>query len=289
MPKIKLMGDSACDITFEQEKEGDIEVMNFKVAMGDNSYTTRVDFDNKKFYKMLEEFGGLPSTSQVTAFEFEEAYEKYFREGYEGVIYVSINKNGSGTYNNAIMAKNTFFENHPDADGKFKIAVIDSHSYTCAYGYPLVCAADMVKHGESFERIVEYITDWVDNAVIFFAMYTLKYAKKSGRIPSAAAFVGEMLGLRPVMKIADGEIITHDKVRGDKNVIPTLIRHTLGSMEPGTPYCCIYGSDGEVQGELVEECTKAIGYPPAFTTEIGAAVAINSGPAVAGIMFRKKQ
>lgn len=287
MARIKLISDSACDLTPQQEQECDVLILNFKVAVGDDSYTSRVDFDNGGFYKILEDYDGLPSTSQITAFEFEETFERLYNEGWEAAVFLSINKNGSSTYNNALMAKESFFEQHGDVN--FKIEVIDSRSYTCAYGYPLVCAAEMIKKNYSFESVCEYIKDWVENAEIYFAPYSLKYAKKSGRIPSAAAFVGEMLGLKPIMKIYDGAITTYDKVRGDKAVIPKIIEHSLASMEPGTPYCAIYGSDETICDELVESCTNAFGYPPAFSTQIGAAIAINAGPVVAGVMFRKKK
>lgn len=288
MPKIKLMTDSACDLSYEQEKEFDIQIMNFKVAVGDDSYTSRVDFDNEGFYKILEGYDGLPSTSQITSFEFEEAFEELYKQRYDGIVYMSINKKGSGTYDNAIMARDDFYAQNPDAKEKFSIKIVDSRNYTNAYGYPLTQAAGMIKRGATAEEVAAYLEDWAENVMIYFAPYSLKYAKKSGRIPSAAAFVGEMLGLRPIMKIFDGEITTYDKVRGDKAVIPRIIEHSLSTMVPQTPYCVIYGSDKAIRDELIEECTKKFGYPPEFGTQIGAAIAINSGPVVAGIMFRKK-
>ena len=81
MAKIKFLTDSASDITEELEKRLDIQIMNFKVAMGDDSYTSRIDFDNEKFYKMLDDFDGIPVTSQITAFEYQETFEKLYSEG----------------------------------------------------------------------------------------------------------------------------------------------------------------------------------------------------------------
>lgn len=287
MSKIKLMTDSACDLTAQQEKDCNIKMMNFKVAVGDDSYTSRIDFDNAGFYKIMEGYDGLPSTSQITEYEFENAFEELYNDGYDAVVYMSINKNASATYDNACMARNSFFENHKEAVGKFNIGIVDSRNYTCAYGYPLVQAAGMIERGADFDEIVRYLNDWAENVMIYFAPYSLKYAKKSGRIPSAAAFVGEMLGLRPIMKIYDGAITTYDKVRGDRAVVPRIVDHALETMIPQTPYCLIYGSDESILKELEDECIKRFGYPPEFATQIGAAVAINAGPVVAGVMFRK--
>lgn len=289
MAKIKLITDAASDIAPKYEKELDIRVIPFKVAMGDKSYTSGVDFDNAKFYKMLDEYDGIPATSQITVFDYEEIFAEYYGKGYTDIINVTINSEGSATYNNACMAANNFFEEHPEAKGKFNIYNIDSEGYTGAYGWPVLQAAEKIKKGIPAAEIVDYIKEWVSGCVIYFAMYTLKYARKSGRIPSAAAFVGEVMGLRPVMRIHDHQIKTHTKVRGDKAVIPKIIDLTAAEIIPQTPYCIVYGKDEKVRDELAEELTKKLGYPPAEYFQIGAAIAINAGPLVVGAIFKSSK
>ena len=289
MAKIKLLTDAAADISPEYEKELGIRVIPFKVAMGDKTYTSGVDFDNDKFYKMLDAYDGIPATSQITAFEYEEIFKEYYDKGYTDIINVTINREGSATYNNACMAAESFFENNPEAKGKFEIYNIDSEGYTGAYGWPVIQAAGKIKKGCSAKEIAAYIQDWVSNCVIYFAMYTLKYARKSGRIPSAAAFVGEVMGLRPVMRIHDHEIKTFTKVRGDKAVIPKILDLTADEIIPQTPYCVVYGRDEAVRDELARALTKKLGYPPADFFQIGAAIAINAGPNVVGAIFKSQK
>ena len=289
MAKIKLLTDAAADIPAEYEKELGITVIPFKVAMGDKTYTSGVDFDNEKFYRMLDEYDGLPSTSQITAFEYEEIFAEIYGEGYTDVINVTINREGSATYNNAVMAAESFYENNPEAKGKLTIYNIDSESYTGSYGYPLIKAAGKIKKGVPAAEIAAFIQDYVKNCVIYFAMYTLKYARKSGRIPSAAAFVGEVMGLRPIMRIHDHEIKTHTKVRGDKAVIPKIIDLTSDEIIPKTPYCIVYGKDEAVRDELAKAMTKKLGYPPEEFFQIGAAISINAGPLVVGTIFKSSK
>lgn len=288
MAKIKFITDSASDITAEQEAQFDIKIMNFKVAMGDNSYVSRVDFDNEKFYKMMDEFDGIPVTSQVTAFEYSEVFEQLYAEKYTDVINITINSKGSATFNNAVMAANEFYENHPEAKGVFTIYNIDSESYTGAYGYPILQGAIKAAKGVPAADIAAFIEDWVKNCVIFFAPYTLKYAKKSGRIPSAAAFVGEVMGLRPIMRIHDHSIVTETKVRGDKAIVPKILDLTVQEMIPQTPYSIVYGNDESVRDEMAQAMTKKVGYPPAECFQIGAAIAINAGPKVTGVIFKAR-
>ncbi|MBR1723508.1 MAG: DegV family EDD domain-containing protein, partial [Ruminococcus sp.] len=171
MAKIKIMTDSASDLSTEVEKELDILVVPFKVALGDKSYVSRVDFDNEMFYQMMEDFGGMPTHSQITPFEYDEIFEELFQQGYTDVINVTINKEGSSTYSNACLSAKNFFEEHPERKGKFNIYNIDGVGYTGAYGYPVTQAAIKARRGESAAQIVDYVEDWVKNCTIFFAMY----------------------------------------------------------------------------------------------------------------------
>lgn len=288
MPKIKIVTDSGSDISYKHEDLYDIEVLPFKVVIGDESYISRVDFDNAKFFEMMEETDEIPKTSQVTAFEFGELYGDLFDQGYTDVIYVSINSAASATYFNAVQAKEQFFEDNPDAADKMNIYCVDSKNYSAAYGYPVVEAAKMADKGASAEEIVAYLEDWLEHATIYFGIYSLKYAKKSGRIPAAAAFVGELIGLRPILRIFNKEIIIESKTRGDASVIPAVCKQCADQIEQGAPYVVICGNNIETRDELAAALTEAIGYPPTDAYQIGAAVAINSGPIAVGVAFKGK-
>ncbi|MBR1663138.1 MAG: DegV family protein [Ruminococcus sp.] len=289
MSKVLLMTDSASDITREDEEKYGIKVVNFKLAVGDKSYTARVDFDNNGLYEILDSYDGIPSTSQITSFEFYDLYKQAYEDGYTDVIYVSINSKGSATYNNSVLAKEDLYEKHPEIKEKLTIYNIDGRSYTGAYGYPVIQGAIKAQKGASAEEIVAFINDWIENCVIFFGMYSLKYAKKSGRIPAAAAFVGEVMGLRPVSRIQHNQITTESKVRGDKALIPKILELTKNEMIPQTPYCVVYGNDTDVRDEMEAAMTRNIGYPPAYYFQIGAEVSVNSGPKVVGVIFKSQK
>lgn len=142
--------------------------------------------------------------------------------------------------------------------------------------------------GKSAEEIVSYLTELIPRRELYFGIYQLKYAAKSGRIPSAAAFIGDKLGLKPVMKIADNEITTAAKCRGEKNLITKIVEMTVADMEPGTPYQLVYGCDRTCLEELEKAMTERLGYGPDGSFQIGAAVAANAGPKVVGAAFTKK-
>lgn len=288
MSKIKFVTDSASDIPVQDEQALGIQVLPFPVSFGDTTYLSRVDIDDEKFYEMLEAAPELPTTSQITVFQYGEVFEAAYGEGFTDVINTTINSEGSGTYNSACLAAQMFYESHPEAEKTFRIHNIDGSSYTAAYGHAVVTGARMAQEGKEADEIVAFMKDWIDHSVIYFVTYTLKYASKSGRIPSAAAFVGELVGLKPVMRIADHKIVTNDKIRGEKKVISTIVKKALNDMEPGSEYVVICGNKLEDGDALEAAMTEAVGYAPAARYRIGAAIAINAGPHAVGVAIRAK-
>ncbi len=288
MARIKLMTDSGSDISAENEDRYNIHVVPFMVTFGERNYISRVDFDNETFYKMLNDCDSIPTTSQITPYEFLAYFEEYYKFGYTDIINVSINSEGSGTHSNAVLAAADFFEAHPDAKGRFMIHNIDSGTYTGCYGFAVVEAAKMIQYGASPEKVVFYIKKWCERSATYFVPYTLKYAAKSGRIPAIAQYAGDLLGLKPMMFLHDHKISVTEKVRSEKNIIPCIIKRVSSEMAPGTPYCVIYGSDEAVRNDLARQLTAVLGYPPADVYQLGAAISANAGPRTVGALFQLK-
>lgn len=289
MEKIRVITDSASDISVEEEKAYDIEIIPFDVILGSKSYVSRVDVDNEGFYKLMEECDDLPLTSQITPYRFQEIFLKDAEQGFTDLVVVLINSQGSATHGNALMAKDAFFEEHPEYQGKVNIDVYDGRGYNAVYGYPVVNAARMVQNGSNADAVRTYLSENIDNRQLYFGIYSLKYAGKSGRIPSAAAFIGDKLNLKPIMKIADNQISTAAKVRGEGKLISKAATLAVNDMEPGTPYQVVYGCDESCRDEMTKIMTEKTGYAPDGYYQIGAAVAANAGPKVCGVAFQIKK
>lgn len=287
MQKIKILTDSTCDITKEDEKRLGIKVMCFPVTVDGESYRERLDFTNEQFYKMMDNAKEMPKTSQLTSFEILEVYKSLYEEGWTDVIYVTISSTGSATYKNAIHAAEEFRKETNDPNGKeMRIHVVDSKNYTAVYGYPVMQAALKAQKGESPDEILDYLKGWFECAEVYFVPMNLKYVKKSGRVTAAAAFAGELLGLKPLIKIAQGDSTVIEKIRGEKNIIPKLLATAEKAMTPQTPYVVVRGSDPTLPDILAEEMTKKFGYPPEYICQIGAAVACNAGHQVVGFVVK---
>ena len=289
MHNIRIITDSASDIPVELEKELNIKILSFPITVGETGYLERIDFTKEEFYKILETEEEIPSTAQITQIQFEDVYKELYDEGVTDVIHVSINSTGSNTYSSSLMATESFYNEYPDARKKMNIYNIDSHTYTAGYGFPVIEAARKIQKGVDVQEIVDYLEDWFTSVEIFFAPYTLKYVKKSGRVSAAAAFMGELIGLRPIISMIDGESNISEKVRGDKKIVPTLVEQVVQRIIPETPYSIIRGAIDGYPDELAKELTKKLGYPPERTYYVGAAITINGGPDLIGVSFKGKK
>ena len=288
MRKIQIMTDSASDISVADEKQHNISVIPFPVTLGGKSYTSRVDFDNQGFYALMAECDEIPTTSQITPFQFVDIYLNQARAGVTDLILVLINSRGSSTYDNSVQAIDLFHEDYPEYQD-FRVHSFDGMGYNAGYGVPVVEAAKMQEAGAGVEEICAYLEDILPRREIYFGIYDLKYAAKSGRIPTAAAFLGTKLNLKPVMKIFDREITTAVKCRGEKNLVEKIVQLSLADMEPGTPYQLAYGCDESCLEEIRAAMKDALGYEADEVYQVGAAVAANAGPKVVGVAFTRRK
>lgn len=289
MSKIQIMTDSASDISSVDEQKYSIEVIPFPITLGDKTYLSRVDFNNEQFFDLMAQYDEIPKTAQITPFQFQEIYLKQAQAGVTDLILVLINSKGSSTYNNSVLAIDMFYEEYPQYRDVIHIHSFDGMGYNALYGAPVVKAAKMCADGASLDDILGYLTDILPRREIYFGIYDLKYAAKSGRIPTAAAFVGTALNMKPVMRIFDRSITTAAKCRGERKLVEKVVQMSIADMEPGTPYEIVYGNDADCLEELHSLMVQKLGYEPAAVYQIGAAVAANSGPRVVGVAFTTKE
>lgn len=282
MSKYVVLTDSTCDLPEEAAKQHNIDIVCFKIALDGEGYTERVDFTPEQFCEMLKKASGLPTTAQITQFEFFDKFEEYDRQGVEQTLYISINAGGSGTNAAAHAAAAQFHEEHPDS--RMEIFIVDSHAYSMAEGAGVIEAKQKLDAGETMESVVEYLNDKYAKMEILLTAYTLKVIRKSGRISAAAAIAGDLLGIHPIFTLNDGVSQVVKKVRGDKAVVSSMATTMASRMVQGTPYY-IGVSDHKYDEEYVEACTKKVGYAPVGIFHLGCAVLSNTGAEAVGLVF----
>ena len=279
MSKYVVLTDSTCDLPEEAAKQHNIDIVCFKIALDGEGYTERVDFTPEQFCEMLKKASALPTTAQITQFEFFDKFEEYDRQGVEQTLYISINAGGSGTNAAAHAAAAQFHEEHPDS--RMEIFIVDSHAYSMAEGAGVIEAKQKLDAGETMESVVEYLNDKYAKMEILLTAYTLKVIRK---ISAAAAIAGDLLGIHPIFTLNDGVSQVVKKVRGDKAVVSGMATTMASRMAQGTPYY-IGVSDHKYDEEYVEACTKKVGYAPVGIFHLGCAVLSNTGAEAVGLVF----
>ncbi len=286
MQKIKISTDSTADIPNNFCDELNISVLPLTILVGDKEYRDGIDITKEEFYNILDTAATLPVSSQVTSVLYAELFLETWKAGYTDLIHISINSKGSGTYQAAVMTRDMFYEEHPEAKESFTIHLVDSKTYSMAYGIPVVEAARMAKSGSSSDEILEHLRDWLEHARPLFVPLNLKCVKKSGRISPAAAFLGDAIGLKPLITFEDGEAKILSKARGDNKAIAALIETCLRERKQGTNYALVYGSNRAAFEQLRESCAKAFDIPPMTEYQVGCVIGINTGPNMIGILYR---
>ena len=287
MVPIKFVTDSAADIPRALREELDIQVLPFPIAMGAKELQDGYDFTPEEFYPMLLSASQIPTHAQLTPFVFSQCFHEAFQDGFRCLIYTAINSKGSATYQNAVQARDEFYEDFPEARGTFHIHILDSHTYTMGYGWAVVQGAKMARAGADEGEVLAYLQDWIDHARVIFAPLDLRFAKKSGRVSAAAAFMGDALGLKPIMTFEGGDSKVVSKVRGEKNVVPALLELCRKTRKPGTPYLVIEGNNREQAARLEAESAKELGGPAEMTYPIGGVISINAGPNLIGLVYQE--
>ena len=288
MAKVKIVTDSTADIPVEIRERLGIEVLPITIIDGEKEYKDGFDMTPQEFYEILENASEIPSTSRVVPVLYSELYEEAYKEEYTDVILVCINSKGSSTLQGALMARDMFYEDNPDAKDKMNIHIIDSKTYSMAYGMPVIKAAEMAENGATVDEILSEMNDWLENVRIMFLPMNLKFVKKSGRVSAAAAFVGDALGLKPIITFEDGDSKVLNKIRGDKKAISTMIDMALAERAEGTPYSLVYGTNTDAFEKIKSVCEEKLGESATYEYLVGAVIAINAGPDVVGIIYRKK-
>ena len=274
MSKIGFLTDSCSDIPQELADKYGIEVVGFPINLDGVEYMERKDFTNDQFYQMMRDAQGVPTTAAITQLQFCDIYARYADEGYTDLVYLSINAGGSSTYNNAVKAMELLEEERPGYT--MKIQVIDSHTYSMPYGwYFCECARKKQK---------------LDCVEICLAAYSLKQMKKSGRVSAAAAVVGDLLGIRPIISLNAGVSKVESKVRGDAAVPAAMIKWVESRVDSmkDTPYMVAYTSSTAKRDELVKLCKKAFGHAPLIVFQLGGVVSANTGPDGIAIVYEGK-
>ena len=286
--KIAIVTDSSCDIPKELAEKYGIDVIDFPINLDGKEYYERRGMTMDQFYELMRAAQGVPTTAAITALQWREVYEAYADQGYTDVLHVSINSTGSSTYANAQQAAEQLRQDRPEMT--MRIHLVDSHTYSMVFGWYLCECTRKLRNGGDLRSCILELESKLGRVEVCLAAFSLKQLKKSGRVSAAAAFAGELLGLRPVISLTDGVSKVEAKVRGDAAVIPAMLKWIRTRVDDlrTTPYLLAYTSSTQKRDELLKLCKKEFGHPPMYVFQLGGVVSANTGPDCIAIAFEGK-
>jgi len=262
----------------------DIKIFRSMLHLGDENYLDHIDISAEDFYERLEEDKSLfPSTSFMPLGQMIGIYEDLVKEGYTDAIVVTISKELSGIFNAALMAANEVEE--------LDVKVFDSKSLAFPQAKMALVAAKMVKEGKSVEDITKELYYIRDNNKIYFAVNTLTYLVKNGRLSNASGFIGNALKLKPVLTIDDGKVITVEKIRTFKKAVEHILdlyfKETKGlNVEPFIIHANNPDTRDYIKSRLIENDPTLTDI---FSMPLTAVVGAHAGPKTIGIGYYIKK
>ncbi len=278
---VSIIVDSGSDILPDYAKKLNVKVVPLKTYFGETEYLDGQTLGHYEFFQKLQEARKLPTTSQVTPAEFEEAYDK--AEG--DVVVITISSKLSGCYQSACIAAN-------EASGK--VYVVDSENACIGERLVVEEAVRMRDKGMSAREIAEYLNVVKKEVCLIALLDTLEYLKKGGRISPAVAFAGNVLSIKPVITIKDGEIQVLGKARGSKMGNNRLMEYvkSCGGIDFDRPFCLAYsGLSKEMLEQYIYDSRELYPMEPEDlpVSSIGCAVGTHIGPgAIAAAFFAGK-
>ena len=285
---VRIITDSASDITPEDiEAAGSpaLTVLPLSVTFGSDTYADSVDLTHRRFYELLVECDDLPKTGQVTPYAFEGAIREAREAGEEAVV-ITVSGKLSGTYESAVSAASAFDSG---------VYVVDSRNVCVGERVLVDYALRLVGEGLPATDIAAALEQVRDDILVVGLLDTLEYLRRGGRVPATAATVGQLLSIKPVISVEDGEVVVLGKARGSKNGRNLLTQQIekSGGVDFSMPIALGYaGLDDGLLRKYIED-SRAIWegnmHVDALPVHsVGATIGTHVGPGAIALAFFKK-
>ena len=277
---VKIISDSACDISQSEARGLDLTVQPLKTVIDGEEYLDGVTITTEEFYEKLESCKALPTTSQLSPAEFEDAFRPAVENGDE-VVVITLSGKLSGTLQSATIAA---------ADFPGNVWVVDSENVTIGQRILIMYAVSLRDAGLSAREIAEQLNRIKSRVRLLARVDTLEYLVRGGRLSKTAGFAGAVLNIKPVLSVEAGEIKVLGKARGSRqsNNMLTEFIEKKGSIDFDLPIMLAYsGTDDALLKGYIEN-SRALwegrmdNLPVSM---IGSTISTHAGPGAIAIAF----
>lgn len=276
--KIVVVTDSTAYIPDTARGELNIPIIPLWLIWGDERFRDGVDIDPPTFYRRLRESRSFPTTSQPSVGEFVEFFERVGREA-DAIVGAFISSKLSGTVPSAEAAK----EQLPG----MTIRIVDSLSTSMGLGFTTLAAARAAAAGKSLDEVVAAAEDVRDRMNVLFAVDTLEYLHRGGRIGGAKRFLGTALNIKPLLHLEKGGVEPLVQIRTKRKAIARML--DIVSVRLGDKpiaEVCILDVDAPEEGDaLAQQVEERFGISPVHRTTVSPVIGAHVGPGTVGICF----
>lgn len=279
---IRILTDSTSDLSKQRQKELNVDVLPLSVHFGEEVFRDGEDITNAEFYARLAEVDTLPTTSQIGPEEFQAYFRNCLEQGDE-LVCIFISSAMSGTCQSATIAREL-------VDGEERIFIVDSRTVTFALGLLVETAAALRDRGLSAREIAAELQDLTGRIRLLAAVDTLKYLKMGGRISTATALVGGILGISPIITIENGLVEAIGKARGRKAAFQWIAKR-MESERPDLSLPVAFGHSNapEAMAECRAFLADALKGAEILESDIGSVVGTHAGPGATGLVYFVKK
>ena len=281
MPQVAVVTDSTANLPPEMAAARDVTVVPLYVVFGPDRTERESDItDYPAFFEELRGSESLPSTSQPSVGDFMSAYQPLLADGLD-IVSIHISAGLSGTYDSAVQAAEQLAR---DGEGGERIQVIDSETVAGALGLVVLgaCAA-AARDGATHASVEEHTRATRAELKMWFAVDTLEFLKRGGRIGAASAWIGSTLRIKPILTV-ESELTPVERVRTSSRAFERLVEYARRRHESGADAWVVQHIAAEDEARrLAERCTEVFGRGPEFVSEIGPVVGTHAGPGLLGI------
>jgi DegV family protein with EDD domain len=274
---VRVVTDSACDLSDELAERHGIEVVPLSIRFGDEELLDRRDLSPAEFWRRCKGSGALPETAAPPPGAFGAAYERALEQGADGVICLTLSSGVSATHQAALAGAEPL-------DGRLPVVVVDTRSLTMGQGLMCIAVSELASTGAPLDAVVALAHDLVGRTRVLGVVDTLDHLQRGGRIGGAAALVGSLLSIKPVIEVRDGVVEQESKQRTRGRALDYL----AAKVAADAPLERLAVSDGAAPDiDAVVERLRAVEVAhELLVTHLGPVVGTHSGPGSIGVSYQ---
>src|SRR5438874_4822206 len=280
MPRVAVVTDTTAYIPPDVLDAQDVRVVSLYVNFGTDRTEREADIvDYDRFFDELRSAEELPTTSQPSVGDFVSVYEPLLGDGHE-IVSIHIAGGLSGTPEAARQAKETL---ERDGGGGDRVHVLDSTTAAGGLGLVVLAAARRAAAGDSGAEVLAAANAARDSLKMWFAINTLEFLKRGGRIGAASAWIGSTLKIKPILSV-ENEITPVERVRTSRRAFERMVDYARQRSESDANAWVVQHIQAPDQAELLaDRCREIFNRQAVFTSEIGPVLGVHTGPGLLGV------